>query len=146
MRAFVLSGGGNRGPLQVGALRALLEAGIRPDMIIGCSAGALNAAFMAREFSVAQVEKLLAVWDRTGKENVYPGGSLQILWRILRRKDSLYDNSNFYAHLQRNGTDPALKFDDLSDGIALYITATHLQSETLHVFGDKPGAFSFTIA
>lgn len=139
MRAFVLSGGGNRGPLQVGALRALLEAGIRPDIIIGCSAGALNAAFMAREFSLAQVERLLAVWERTGKENVYPGGSLQILWRILRRKDSLYDNSNFYAHLQRNGLDPALTFDDLADDISLYITATHLQSEKLRVFGDKPG-------
>lgn len=139
MRAFVLSGGGNRGPLQVGALRALLEAGIRPDMIIGCSAGALNAAYMARHFSLEQVEKLLTVWERTGKEDVYPGGSLQILWRILRRKDSLYDNSNFYAHLQRNGTDPALTFGNLSDNIRLYITATHLQSERLHVFGDKPG-------
>ena len=33
MIAFVLSGGGNRGALQVGALQVLLEAGIRPEML-----------------------------------------------------------------------------------------------------------------
>ncbi|HEY3289803.1 MAG TPA: patatin-like phospholipase family protein, partial [Anaerolineae bacterium] len=41
MRAFVLSGGGNRGPLEVGAMQALLEAGIVPEMVAGSSAGAL---------------------------------------------------------------------------------------------------------
>ena len=43
MIAFVLSGAGNRGPLQVGAVRALLNQGIRPDLIVGTSAGAINA-------------------------------------------------------------------------------------------------------
>ncbi|HNK70256.1 MAG TPA: patatin-like phospholipase family protein, partial [Flavobacteriales bacterium] len=42
MIAFVLSGGGNRGALQAGALLALLERGIRPDLIVGTSVGALN--------------------------------------------------------------------------------------------------------
>ncbi len=45
--AFVLSGGGARGALQVGALRALLEAGIKPDMLVGTSIGAANAALFA---------------------------------------------------------------------------------------------------
>lgn len=139
MRALVLSGGGNRGAIQVGALRALLERSFTPDLIVGCSAGALNAAYMAREFSLAQSEKLLDVWRNTTKEDVYPGGQLQVLWRILRRQDSLYDNSNFYAFLQRNGTDPALTFGDLPGKIPLFITATHLKSERLHVFGEHPG-------
>lgn len=43
MIAFVLSGAGNRGPLEVGALRALLEQGIVPDLMVGTSAGAINA-------------------------------------------------------------------------------------------------------
>ena len=42
--AFVLGGGGNLGAVQVGMLRALLERHIRPDVLIGCSVGALNAA------------------------------------------------------------------------------------------------------
>lgn len=41
---FVLSGGGSRGPLQVGAMRALLEAGIVPDLLVGTSIGAVNVA------------------------------------------------------------------------------------------------------
>ena len=40
--AFVLSGGGNQGVSQVGMLRALLERGIVPDVVIGTSAGALE--------------------------------------------------------------------------------------------------------
>lgn len=45
--AFVLGGGGSRGALQVGALRALLEAGIVPDLLVGTSIGAANAAGLA---------------------------------------------------------------------------------------------------
>ena len=45
MLAFVLGGGGSRGALQVGALQVLLETGVQPDMVIGTSVGALNAAF-----------------------------------------------------------------------------------------------------
>jgi hypothetical protein len=40
--AFVLVGGGARGVLQVGALRALLEAGFQPDLVVGTSAGAIS--------------------------------------------------------------------------------------------------------
>jgi NTE family protein len=46
--AFVLSGGGARGALQAGAVRALLEVGITPDVLIGTSIGAWNAAVLAR--------------------------------------------------------------------------------------------------
>ena len=41
--AFVLQGGGSLAAAQVGMLHALLEAGITPDMIVGSSAGAINA-------------------------------------------------------------------------------------------------------
>ena len=42
--AFVLSGGGNHGCAQVGMLKALLERGYLPDVVIGTSAGALNGS------------------------------------------------------------------------------------------------------
>ena len=47
--AFVLSGGGNLGAIQVGMLRALVEARIRPDLVLGCSVGAMNGAAFAQE-------------------------------------------------------------------------------------------------
>jgi NTE family protein len=40
--AFVLSGGGSLGAIQVGMLRALYERGIAPDLIVGTSAGATS--------------------------------------------------------------------------------------------------------
>ncbi|MEO6628818.1 MAG: patatin-like phospholipase family protein, partial [Aquihabitans sp.] len=40
--AFVLGGGGNLGALQVGMLRVLIERRIKPDLVLGCSVGALN--------------------------------------------------------------------------------------------------------
>jgi predicted acylesterase/phospholipase RssA len=43
-RALVLSGGGGRGAYQIGALTYLQRVGWRPDMLVGTSIGAVNAA------------------------------------------------------------------------------------------------------
>jgi NTE family protein len=45
--AFVLSGGGSLGAVQVGMLQALAERDVRPDLLVGTSAGALNASYLA---------------------------------------------------------------------------------------------------
>ena len=37
--AFVLTGGGSLGAVQVGMLRALAEAGVSPDIVVGSSVG-----------------------------------------------------------------------------------------------------------
>src|SRR5437899_59834 len=42
--AFVLGGGGHLGAHEVGMLRALLEDGVLPDLVVGTSVGALNGA------------------------------------------------------------------------------------------------------
>lgn len=44
---ITLSGGGARGAAHIGALRALLEVGIRPNRVVGVSAGALVGAMYA---------------------------------------------------------------------------------------------------
>ncbi len=45
--ALVLGGGGSRGLAHLGAIQELEAAGIRPDLIIGCSAGAMAGAIYA---------------------------------------------------------------------------------------------------
>ena len=42
----VLEGGGARGAYQIGALKAVTEAGIRIGAVAGASVGALNGAFL----------------------------------------------------------------------------------------------------
>jgi len=54
--ALVLGGGGLRGFAHVGVLRALEEAGIRPDIVVGTSAGAVVGAAYASGLTSGQVE------------------------------------------------------------------------------------------
>ena len=59
--AFVLGGGGVLGAHEVGMLRALSEAGIRPDLVVGTSIGAINGAFVAAD-PVLAAERLGELW------------------------------------------------------------------------------------
>ncbi|HEX3495953.1 MAG TPA: patatin-like phospholipase family protein, partial [Methylocella sp.] len=42
--AFVFAGGGSLGAIQVGMLRVLVSEGVQPDIVVGASVGAMNAA------------------------------------------------------------------------------------------------------
>jgi len=54
-------------------LRAVLEAGIQPDFLVGTSAGALNAGFVGRGFSAKGVDDLARIWRELRTEDVFPG-------------------------------------------------------------------------
>ncbi len=136
-RTFVLSGGGALGAMQVGALRSLLEHDILPNTLVGCSVGALNAAHLAREVSLAQLDYVAGIWRQVSRRIVYPGGRMNILWRIATGQDSLHDNRHFYEFLQESGCTPALTFGAVS-GAHLFVTATNLRTGRMHVFGDDP--------
>lgn len=58
----VLGGGGAMGAFQVGALQAVLESGVRVDVLHGCSVGAVNAAFLAVRPDADRAEQLAALW------------------------------------------------------------------------------------
>lgn len=71
--ALVFGGGASLGAIQVGMLRALLEHGVVPDLIIGTSVGALNAAFMAQRFDGEQLDRLEEIWRGVSREDIFPG-------------------------------------------------------------------------
>lgn len=60
--AFVLGGGGVLGAAEVGMLRALLEADIQPDLVLGTSIGALNGAMIARDPTLGAIERMSDLW------------------------------------------------------------------------------------
>jgi NTE family protein len=71
--ALVLSGGGSLGAIQVGMLRALVDDGVRPDVVVGTSVGAINGAFVAsRDFTPEAVDELGALWLGVRRGDVFP--------------------------------------------------------------------------
>src|SRR5436305_15191577 len=59
---FVLGRGGSRGACSVGVLKALLEAGIRQDGLVGYSSGAFNPVPLAAKPDLQTIEQLARVW------------------------------------------------------------------------------------
>lgn len=102
--AVVLSGGGSLGAVQVGVLRALFESGVRPDLLVGCSVGALNAAFLAVDPTQARAQELEQVWRRLDRKDVFgPARRLatQALQLAVRKQDHLYESHALRALVQR---------------------------------------------
>ena len=56
--AFVLAGGGSFGAVEVGMLKALVSHGVRPDLVIGSSVGAINGAYFVAEPNATGIERL----------------------------------------------------------------------------------------
>jgi len=69
-QAFVLAGGGSLGAVQVGMLAELIANGLRPDLVVGVSAGALNGAFLAYDPTATMIERMSALWARVRTRDV----------------------------------------------------------------------------
>jgi NTE family protein len=118
----VLSGGGNQGVAQVGMLRAVLERGIVPDVVIGTSAGALNGAAVAYSPNLTGIAQLEAVWTSLTAAEVFPGGKLSRAWNVLRRETHLFESDGLETLVDR--ATPARSFADLA--VPLRVIATDL--------------------
>ncbi len=87
---FVLSGGANRGAVQVGMMEALIEHGIIPDALVGTSVGALNAAFMGFRPDTGRVRELRARWMQLTTGDIFPGGTLTRVGHLIRQRPYLF--------------------------------------------------------
>jgi NTE family protein len=105
-------------------LRALLERGIRPDVVVGTSAGALNGAAVAYAPNLTGVAQLAAVWEQLRSEHVFPGGKIHRAWHVVRRGTHLFENTGLAAVIHHST--PARSFADLE--VPLRVIATDLDS------------------
>ena len=87
--AFVLAGGGSIGAVQVGMLRELLAQGVKPDLVVGSSAGAINAAYLAGSPSRAGIERLETLWRGLQRADVFPLTWRGMLGALTRRSAPL---------------------------------------------------------
>lgn len=135
MIAFVFSGGGNRGASQAGALLALLERDIRPDMIVGTSVGAMTGVPFAADPTLEGARRAVEVWKRVRRADVFPGNPLTVAWRVLTRQGSLHDSSSFRRFVL-SLLPGVRRFGDLR--VPCVVTATMLRTGQLRLFGPDP--------
>jgi NTE family protein len=100
--AYVLPGGGALAAYQVGVLDALTAAGLRPDRLIGVSAGAMNAALFAWSSDSEGVRRLGAIWSNVKRRDllrVHPG---RLALALAGKRASFLDNRHGIAFLRKH--------------------------------------------
>ena len=137
--AFVLSGGGSLGSVQVGMLQALAERNVRPDLLIGTSAGAINAAYVAGNGTGPDaLADLATVWTTLRRQHVFPFDPIRHLLAVAGSRPSLCSSQSLRRLLEVH-----LRYSRLDDAaIAVHIVTTNLLSgeEVLLSNGDTVSA------
>ena len=120
--AFVLSGGGSLGSVQAGMLLALAERNIEPELLVGTSVGAVNAAWLAGHSGLDGARTLGRVWRSVRRSDVFPARPVLGLLGFAGRRDHLVSADPLRALLRRH-----LTFDRLEDApVPLHVVATDI--------------------
>jgi NTE family protein len=140
---FVLGGGGSRGACGVGVLKALLEAGIKPDGLVGCSSGAFNAVALAAKPDLQTIEQLAQVWRSIRNRDLFNRNPLRMAYRYVRSRNSFFDSRYLRTLAAMNL--PAT-FEQLS--LPCAIIATNLTRARKEIFttGSVPDAVAASSA
>lgn len=117
--ALVLGGGGSKGALQVGLYRALCEIGLRPDLIVGSSVGAVNGAYIAAGVGP---RALARGWAGLARKDLF-SYNWSILWKGLSAS-SVFSPAPLRGVLSRHL--PFRRFDELT--VPLSVVTTHLSA------------------
>jgi GTP cyclohydrolase IA len=137
--AFVLSGDGSLGAVQVGMLQALTERGETPDLLVGTSAGALNAAYVAGHgTSRTSLDTHADPWAGLRRRDLFPLSPGGHLLALTRARESTFSPYGLRALISKH-----LPYRLLEDApIPVYVVATKLLSgeEVLQSTGDAISA------
>jgi NTE family protein len=109
--------------MQVGMLHVLYEQGIAPDLLVGTSAGALNAAYVAsRPQTVATAERLARVWRGLRRDDIFPINPRTLIGGLTNQRSHLVPDSGLRRLVARH-----LQFERLEDaGVPLHLVAFDL--------------------
>jgi NTE family protein len=132
--AFVLGGGGVLGAVEVGMLRALFRAGIRPELVVGTSIGAVNGALVAADPSEAVTDRLVRLWASPEASEVY-GDSVARQLRRFAARTHLHSPRPLRRLLQRELGENT-SFSDLR--VPFQCCAASIERAAEHWFYDGP--------
>lgn len=139
MLALVLSGAANYGSMQAGALEGLFKAGIKPDMVIGTSAGSLNAIQVASDPTAEGARKLGYIWKGVKSSHVGKPSLISGLHRLITKQTSLFLSQPLAQFFQQHLPPEVETFGQLArlHGVRAYATAVCMETGKLVVFGDR---------
>ena len=80
------------GAYEVGMLRGLLEEGIRPDLVVGTSVGALNGAAVAASPTLEMVGRLRDVWLSVDEDKIFGGSLIAGARNLVRSRTHLHSS------------------------------------------------------
>jgi len=133
--AIVLGGGGVRGAVEIGMIRAILEAGIRPDLVVGTSIGAINGAMIAKDPTLGVIDTLLHAWTSPEANAVYGSSLLTQMSRLVKTKTHLNSHGPLRRLLEAS-LGEASRFEDLE--VPLQVVAASIEHAAEHVFDSGP--------
>jgi len=132
---YVLGGGGVRGAVQVGMLRALFDEGIVPDLVVGTSIGAINGAAIAHDPTPAVVDRLMEAWASPAAAAIYGDSWAKQLHRLAKSRTHLNDPAPLRALLvEMLGEEPT--FEGLR--LPLAVTAASIERAAERWFDAGP--------
>jgi NTE family protein len=133
--AFVLGGGGVLGAVEVGMLRALLERGIVPDLVLGTSVGALNGALVARQPDLTVVDRLTELWAEVAQsKEVYGDRALRTVRRAVSTGTHIYSSTPLRLRLEEEFGET--RFEDLP--VTFGVCAASIERAAEHWFTSGP--------
>jgi len=105
-------------------LQALTQAGICPDLLIGTSVGAVNAAFMAADPCHQGAARLGEIWRGLRRQDIFPLSPWSSARGLLGRSNHVISSSNLRAVLERH-----LPYERLEDAaIPVHVITTELKT------------------
>jgi len=132
--AFVLSGGGSLGAVQVGMLRALFENDCCPDFLIGTSVGAVNAAWVAARPDHDGMGELADIWMSLRRGHVFPLSPVTGARGLLGRANHFISNDGLRAVLERH-----IPYERLEEAaLPVHVVATELKSGRAAILSSGP--------
>lgn len=132
--AFVLGGGGILGAHEVGMLRALAERGVKADLILGASVGAINGAMCAADPTVEAVGRLSEVWLDSRVTDATAGTLLRRITTLA--KSGTHLDSLEAARARLAAVLPVERVEDLS--VPFQCVAASIERAAEHWFTTGP--------
>lgn len=133
--AFVLGGGGRWGAVEVGMLKALAEAEVRPDIILGTSIGAFNGSVIADDPGSGGVKRLVDLWDELAGVDLFKSNVLSRVRNVATLQPAIHRSAELQLVLEHvHGT--GRRIEDLQ--VPFQCVAASIERSAEHWFSEGP--------